>query len=346
MYLTEQEIMGTQEALMRSYEQIESQEQEIKRFFEENKSRKFVFIGCGSSNMLAKSCERLFIARPGTSAVALAGGDYLVNPGYYRETVRDAIVVALSRSGLTSEIVRGLTIMKKEPGVKVVSITMKEGNDAAGLSDLAIVLPWAYDNSVCQTRTVATLYASALQLCAICYGDEGLKAAVKAAAGSNKAHQEKWRPFLEEIGKNDFSDVVVLADGRLCGIAEEGALAFTEVALVPGKYFNMLDYRHGPIVLNGKKTLTILLLQPGETSYQYAMVEDLKKHGGTVVTVGDAAGNPCSAALHVQIEGIDRFEAFGMPFIYVCQMIALSHALAIGGNPDAPTGLDAYITLK
>ena len=99
MYLTEQEIMGTQEALMRSYEQIESQEQEIKRFFEENKSRKFVFIGCGSSNMLAKSCERLFIARPGTSAVALAGGDYLVIEGSLPEPPKELAQILTKELG-------------------------------------------------------------------------------------------------------------------------------------------------------------------------------------------------------------------------------------------------------
>ena len=83
MYLTEQEIMATKDTLDKTYGQILRQEEEIKKFFLENKQRKFVFLGCGSSYMLSKSNERMFITRPDTSAVALAGGDYLVNPDTY-----------------------------------------------------------------------------------------------------------------------------------------------------------------------------------------------------------------------------------------------------------------------
>lgn len=39
----------------------------------------------------------------------------------------------------------------------------------------------------------------------------------------------------------------------MCGIAEEGALAFTEIAMLTGRYFHLLDYRHGPIVISGEK---------------------------------------------------------------------------------------------
>ena len=35
----------------------------------------------------------------------------------------------------------------------------------------------------------------------------------------------------------------------------------------------------------------------------------------------------------------------GILFIYVAQMTALLKAIALGGNPDQPKGLDAYISL-
>ena len=37
--------------------------------------------------------------------------------------------------------------------------------------------------------------------------------------------------------------------------------------------------------------------------------------------------------------------AFGIPFIYVAQMLAYAKAIDLGGNPDAPQGLDPYIKL-
>ena len=34
--------------------------------------------------------------------------------------------------------------------------------------------------------------------------------------------------------------------------------------MLTGRYFHLLDYRHGPIVVSGKRTLTLALLRPGE----------------------------------------------------------------------------------
>ena len=168
---------------------------------------------------------------------------------------------------------------------------------------------------------------------------------MKAACHGNEAFQTGSRAKLEEIAKLDWNNVVVLADGPVCGIAEEGALAVTEIAMLTGRYFHLLDYRHGPIVVSDKHTLTLILLRSGEEKYQYAMVKDVMAHGGPVVTVSDAAGNPCGAAAHLQIRDVANFAAWGIPFIYVAQMVSLLKAVEMGGNPDAPTGLDAYITL-
>ena len=111
------------------------------------------------------------------------------------------------------------------------------------------------------------------------------------------------------------------------------------------RYFHLLDYRHGPIVVSGGKTLTMMLLRPGEEELQGAMARDVIAHGGTVVTVSDQAENRYGAAAHIQIKGIEDFAAWGIPFIYLAQMTSLLKAIALGGNPDQPQGLDSYISL-
>lgn len=115
--------------------------------------------------------------------------------------------------------------------------------------------------------------------------------------------------------------------------------------MLTGRYFHLLDYRHGPIVVSGGKTLTMMLLRPGEEELQGAMARDVIAHGGTVVTVSDQAENRYGAAAHIQIKGIEDFAAWGIPFIYLAQMTSLLKAIALGGNPDQPQGLDPYISL-
>lgn len=345
MYLTEQEILDTPHSLARTYEYFTACSEQIKDFFAAHSQQKFSFMGCGSSYMLAKSAATLFSSLPNTAADAIPAGDYIVDTAYWREIVRDSIVVTLSRSGRTSEMVRAVTHIKDTLGCPVISISMKNNNDIMPMSNLNLTMDWCYDKSVCQTRTVANLYEAVLLLASVYSEDEVLRQAVSAVCAENASFQAQTRPALEKLALLPWNNVVVVADGPVCGIAEEAALAFTEIAMLTGRYFHLLDYRHGPIVISDEKTLTLMLLRPGEETLQGGMVRDVINHGGPVVTVSDQVGNPYESTAHITVNGIGHFAAWGIPFIYLAQMLAFLKAMELGGNPDAPKGLDAYIKL-
>ncbi len=151
------------------------------------------------------------------------------------------------------------------------------------------------------------------------------------------------RSFAREIASRDFDNVVILADSILCGIAEEASLAFTEISMVSGQYFPVLDYRHGPKVLNNQKTLTIVALRESASRFQLQLVEDVAECGGTVVVLSSGMlENPSFLSLHAAVES---FDMMGIFLINLCQMIALEKAFIRGVNPDKPEGLDAYIEL-
>lgn len=345
MYLTEQEIMSQHEALIRTYDYVMSKRQEVESFFVKHGERKFTIFGCGSSYMLAKCGERFLSACQNTSATAIAGGDYLIHSDYYKEMVKDSIIIVLSRSGQTSEIVRSVKFIKENYGNPVISLTMKDDNDIMPYSELDITMDWCYDKSVCQTRTVTNLYTALLMLAGIYSGDDVLLAEVKKVIDANESYKNEYRPILKAVAEKEWEDAIVLADGPTTGIGEEGALAFAEIAMLPGKCFNMLDYRHGPMVLNTEKTLTVVLVSAGDQKLQADMIKDIKSHGGTVVTVSTAKENLYEADTHVCIGDVADYRVYGIPFIYVMQMISYEKALLLGNNPDAPKGLDAFITL-
>ncbi len=98
-------------------------------------------------------------------------------------------------------------------------------------------------------------------------------------------------------------------------------------------------------MVSGKRTLTLALLRPGEEKLQSAMMKDVIQRGGPVVTISHCTENRYDAAAHIQIPEVGEFAAWGILFIYVAQMTALLKAIALGGNPDQPKGLDAYISL-
>lgn len=346
MFLTEQEIMDTPNALKRTYQLFNEKQDNINAFFTENKQRKFTFLGCGSSYMLAKSGAAIFGTFENTSASAIPAGDYIVNPDFWKTTVNESILVSISRSGRTSEMVRAIKHIQQLYGCPVISLSMEAENDISPMSSLELIMDWCYDRSVCQTRTVTNLYTAVLLLASAYDHDNTLAASIERAAFDNERFQQENRPLLEVIAAMDWNNVTVLADGPVCGIAEEAALAFTEISMLSGRYFHFLDFRHGPIVINDEKSLTVILVNPAEDSLQADMVADVISHGGPVITVSKHAENIYNSTAHIQIAGIEDFAAWGIPFIYIAQMTAFLKAVASGGNPDAPKGLNAFITLK
>lgn len=346
-YATEQEIRTQHIALKKTLEYLQEQKEQIRKFFARYSGRKIVFIGCGSSYMLAKSAKAVFERNTGTAAMAIAGGEYLVSPQNYNALLQDSILIFLSRSGMTSEILRSAELIKKETNAVLVSITMKEANSLCPLCELNLSMPWAYDRSVCQTRTVTNLYVGILLLNAFCANDTALECSVVAAISGFEDFIGRNLPALQKLGKTDFRRAIVLADGVLCGIAEEAALAFTEIAMLPGAHFCVLDYRHGPVVLHGADTLTLVALQPEQGHYQADLLEELEKTGCALITVGAAAENVSTAAvLKIDSGEIPSFAAYGIYLIAAAQNIAFEKALAQGVDPDRPKGLDAYITLN
>lgn len=350
MYLTENEIMSQHLALKKTWEYITGRRGDLTNFFSRYPQRRFVFLGCGSSYMLAKSARCMFGACAGTTANAVAGGDYLVHPEYYKEMMQESILITLSRSGQTSEIVRSAAHIKERYGIPVLSISMKDQNDIMPYSDVDLTMDWCYDQSVCQTRTVTNLYLALAMLLGFYRQEDQLLADLARVVDENEEYTRRYRPVLKETAAKNWDHAVVLADGPLHGLGEEGALAFTEIAMVPGQCFHLLDYRHGPMVLNGEHTLTIVLVQAGEEKLQKDLIQDLQRHGGTVVTVAASEGtdlqdNLPGVDVNVEIGGDISWIARGIPFIFVCQILAFEKAMVLGKNPDEPKGLDAFITL-
>lgn len=307
---------------------------------------KAVFIGCGSSFSVAASGAVTMQLRGGRPAMAVAAGDLLLHMQSYRAALEGAAIVLLSRSGETSEAVLAAQKLR-EMGVSfsLVAVTCVEGSTLAKLGDAAITLPWAFDESVCQTRTVTCLYYVCAYLAAALAGDQPMLSGLLAAALAGPAYMERVEGELMAIAGQDWTHAIVLGDAEIGGICEEGALAFKEICQLPSNYYHVLDVRHGPMVLIGAKTLVIAALSNPENKLEQDLILDIAKKGATVVTYSDFP--------HA-IEGVHSIAfgealphpARGIPAIAVCQLVAYYKSFKTGANPDQPDGLSAWISLS
>ncbi len=344
MSKTYDEMKGQFSALRETAVYIRNRINVLNRFLEEKPYQTVAFLGCGSSFSVSKSLEAIYRNLSGKASMSLAAGDLMLHTENYKLALDNAVIVAVTRSGSTSEVLKALEAVKALVPVRVIALTCVEGAPIAELADVTFTMPWAFDESVCQTRTVSNLYlAGAIVAAGIARQNEAV-AEAEATVEALEAYAQRIEPLFLRLAKEKWDNAVVLADGEIGGIAEEGALAFKEICQLPSNYYGLLDSRHGPMVIIGKTTLVIACLgAAGEQECR--LVADVTKKYATVVTFSDEE-KPLPKVYENIVFGrpLDVIGR-GLALIVICQFAAYYKALVRGVNPDAPAGLDAWIKL-
>ncbi len=346
MNITYSEIMNQYAALTKTYDYLSDKKDKIIGFFKSKKPKSLTYTGCGSSYCLCKSGEFSARLRLGIPSAAVASGDLMLNYHKYKNMLDGTMLIVPSRSGSTSEVVNAVQSVKSLTGAAILSICCVQNSDLSKLSDLTLEMPWAFDESVCQTRTVTNLYTANLLILAYLSGDELLEQSIKKAIEIGNNFINTYKDKLKAIAVEEWKNVVILADGEMQGIAAEAAIAFTEIAEIPGIHHHVLDVRHGPMVLVNKATLAVVCLTSDGLAYQRDLVNDLIKRGAAVITY---SSNPMEkipgVKLHVT-SGTELDDAVrGIPFVFISQALAFYKSEIRGTDPDKPDGLNAWIKL-
>jgi fructoselysine-6-P-deglycase FrlB-like protein len=239
-------------------------------------------VGCGTS---------LFIARSWAALRESAGAgetDAFPASEFPREREYDH-VLALTRSGTTTEVVRLLEVLRNRRTPTTV-VTADASLPAGTLADHAVELPFADERSVVQTRfatcTLALLRASL---------GESLKAAAEAARA------ELATPLDEALlGKRQFT---FLGTGWTVGLADEAALKLRESAQAWAESYPAMEYRHGPISIAAPDTAVWIFgsAPPG-------LADDIVRTGATLVT---AEHDPMALLVRAQRLAVALAEAAG-----------------------------------
>lgn len=341
MYNTEKEIRDEMNSIRKCLQLVCEKKDDVLRVF--SGAKRIWFIGSGSSFCLAKSAAAMFTMRCNIPSLAVAAGDLLLHTERYLNAVKGSVVVFVSRSGMTSEVLRVYDLVAKLDGVSTVSLCANTASDLNNTCDLSLCVPWAFDESVCQTRTIGSFFAALAMTCALMSRDTRLQEQLEAVSRMSSALDARVLPLVQQLAKGDWDHVVVLADAEAAGVMEEGALAFKEICCLNSNFYNLLDVRHGPVVMIDRNTFVFAFLESAGHTEQ-ALLEDLRKKTSHVVSLG-----PFAAAegdnTHFDTGEITDPVAAAIPALYLLQNLALYKALERGVDPDRPDGLSAWIRL-
>ena len=209
----EKEMRGQFEAIAKTLDELSARRSEAEAAL--NGVRSLCVLGCGSSFSLAKSAAMQFSQNTGIPACALPAGDVLVNFASYEKLLRDSALLLLSRSGSTSEVVRVAKRCKEELGCRVLSVCARVGAPVEEIADWSLCLPWAFDEAVCQTRTVSNLYLAALGLSYMAADRADKAAALSCIPELAGAFCQKEEFMLSDLAEKPWVKAVVLGDSGM-----------------------------------------------------------------------------------------------------------------------------------
>lgn len=228
--LTEREIAGQPVA----WERAAALAREVEPF----PSRARVAVtGCGSSWAAAAAIASLREGMALGETDAFAASEAPTRRAYDR-------VVAISRSGRTSEVLHALA--RLPAGTRTTAVVGAAASPVAEACDEVVDLGFADDQSVVQTRFVTA---------AIALARAGLGHDLGPVIADGRAALDG--PLPESAC--DRPHHVFLGLGWCAGLAMAAALMLRETAQATCEAYPAMEYRHGPIALAGRETVVWFL---------------------------------------------------------------------------------------
>ena len=212
-------------------------------------------VGCGTSFYMGRAVAALREAQGGGETDAFPASEFPIGRAYDR-------IVAISRSGTTTEVVH---LLERLGSVPRVVVTADPGSPVARLAETSIALDFADERSVVQTRFAT----SALAMFRAHFGEGGLDRAIEDAG---RALTEPLDPDPTRFGH-----VVFLGHGWTVGIAEEAALKLREASQTYSEAYPAMEYRHGPISQADPRSLVWIVGSPDPT-----VADDIRSTGAAV----------------------------------------------------------------
>ena len=332
-----QEIADQPDALQRTLEALLPLRRELRRLAADR--RHVLFVARGTSDNAATYGRYLIEIHTGRG-VGLAAPS-LATHYHVERDLSDTVVVAVSQSGSTEEIVETQAWAARH-GARTVAITNGADSPLARTADLALVTEAGREVAVPATKShTAQLAAIAVIADALGPDHDRLEPELAAVPGAVDAVLEARDGVDEAVATLAGVDArLVSGRGLAFATALELALKLEETCLEPVRGLSYADLRHGPIAVVDRDVATVLVTarEGPMLAGMRGLADDLAGLGARTIAIGgDAAFR---AATSVGVAGPDLPERVApIGLVVPGQVLVEALARTLGLDPDAPRGL-------
>lgn len=309
-------------------------------------------VGCGTSYYSALAGEYYLERFTKIRAKALPSSEFLFNNRNQRST--KTLLVALSRSGETTETVNALKSAKKK-GYITLAVTNEPKSTLSKEADFMFETKAGIERSVVMTKTFNT------QVMVLQYlsGNIGKKQKISSAGRlvsdlrdlSKLARQvveesrEKIMDLMEYFKKYDH--IIYLASGVDYPIALEGALKIRETSYIASEAYYPMEFRHGPMAMVDKDLAVTHLIPDGLAAEEQLKVAcEIREKNGSNLIISNF--RPALEEFEYKVELPEIRNRMISPILFEIplQLFAYDYCTSRKLDPDRPRSLAKVIILK
>ncbi|GLZ32814.1 glucosamine-6-phosphate deaminase [Lentzea sp. NBRC 105346] len=250
--------------------------------------------------------------------------------------LRDVLLVTVSQSGGSPDLLE-VTASARRRGALTVAVTNTATSPINAAAELSVDVGAGVEHAVAATKTYsATLLALYLLVDAARGGDGSAAASLGELASSALAS-----PGIDEVvGRYRFVDrVLTTGRGYSYPTALEASLKLAETSYLAARAYSGADLLHGPVAAVDAETAVLAVTSAGKGGDALRdVLEAVHQRGADVTAVGSAADKVAAAHRILVPETAEEVA----PILEILPIQRLAHGLALarGGDPDNPRGLN------
>jgi glucosamine--fructose-6-phosphate aminotransferase (isomerizing) len=343
---TWREIISQPQTWRATLEAFVADQTMLKGFFNRVDFARILVIGCGSTHYLAQVAAAALTHYAGIPARAFPSSELWLFPSTV-PTDR-ALLLAVSRSGTTTETLRAVERFREISGGPVLTVTCYPESPLAQQADFMLAASDAQEQSIAQTRSFTSMLLLTQALTATLARDEETLKCLQRLPDALDNLVSRLGDLPQRLGADlDIERLFFLGGGPLYGLANEAMLKVKEMSLTYSEAYHPLEFRHGPMSMVNERTLVVGLLSDTGRTEELRVLKDMKELGAcTLALINDSSTSSDWQADHV-IElrsGLNEWERAPL-YLPALQRLAYHRAVAKELNPDRPHNLSAVVEL-
>lgn len=325
-------------------EVVRAQTESLTRFWEQSDFDQVIFTGCGSTHYLAHFAAVQLQTQAGIPARAYPAAELALFPDTCFDRNATTLLIAVSRSGETTETIAANRVFRKQYTGKTLVVTCYSESTLAAETDLLIAIDTAREESIAQTRSFSSMALVTQAIAGIFAGQAFDFSALPAAAARLL---NDYGSLARELGEDpSIERFFFLGSNVLYGLACEAMLKMKEMSLSYSEAYHMLEFRHGPMSMVNEHTLVAGLLTDQAYGHEVAVLRDMRARGARILAIGEQPDE--QAADLGQIVALQTglpLWARAIAYLPVLQLMAFYRAIFNQQDPDQPANLHAVIVL-